>query len=196
MIAYSRPDSVGLVNIENGDLDPVFPITPYQTESVWAWVPEISWSADSNFLLASLPNDSTSDPLQSTNLTAINSETRQLITLVKSCGLFCSSASLAGELNGEDYIGFLNAILPDQSEISRYNLSIMDKDGSNQKKLYPGEGIQGLKAQMIFWEPESDTPQQPRIAFIAQGNLMIVEVDSGIVRQITGDGSIDKIDWK
>ena len=42
MVAYSRPDSVGLVNIETGALDMVFQITPYQTESVWAWVPDIN----------------------------------------------------------------------------------------------------------------------------------------------------------
>ena len=102
-----------------------------------------------------------------------------------------------GNLTGEDYIAFLNAILPDQSEISRYNLSIMDKDGSNQKKLYPGEGIQGFKAtDCLSGNHRSDIEQQPRIAFVAQGNLIIAEVGSGVLRQITGDGSIDKIDWK
>ena len=195
-VAYSRPDSVGLVNTETGALDMIFQITPYQTESVWAWVPDINWSPDGNFLLAGLPNDSSSDPLQSTNLTAINVENKQLFSLIKNCGLFCSSSTISGHIPGEDYIAFLDAILPDQSEISRYNLSIMDKDGSNQKKLYPGEGIQGLKPQVVYWEPDSDIEQQPRIAFIAQGNLIIAEVGSGVLRQITGDGSIDKIDWK
>ncbi len=73
----------------------------------------------------------------------------------------------------------------------------MDKDGSNQRKFYPGEGIQGLKVPEVFyWEPNSENDSQPRIAFLAQGNLLIVEVNTGALRQITGDGSIDKIDWK
>lgn len=195
-IAYSRPDSVGIVNPETGDLDMIFQITPYQTESVWAWVPDINWSSDSNFLIAGLPNDSSSDPLQSTNLTAVNVKSKQLFTLIKGCGLFCSSSANSGINSGEAYIAFLSAILPDQSEISRYNLSIIDKDGSNQKKLYPGEGLQGLKPQFVLWEPEAENKTQTRIAFIAQGNLIIAEVENGVIRQITGDGSIEKIDWK
>jgi hypothetical protein len=195
-IAYSRPDSIGLVNTATDSLEPIFQITPYQTESVWAWVADISWSSDSNFILAGLPDNSTSDPLDSTNLTVYNINTKQFFPLIENCGLFCSTASFSGYVDGKEYIAYLSAIIPDQSEISRYNLSIMDKDGSNQKKLYPGEGIQGLKAQTLFWEPLSAAKSEPRIAFISQGNLMFAEVETGAIKQITGDGSIEKIDWK
>ncbi len=196
MVAFARPDSIGLVDIEKNQIDQLFQINPYQTESVWAWVPDISWSSDDNFLLVTLPDTSSTDPLQSANLTAINIKSRGLFILYKDCGLFCSASFAPLVADGSQYIAFLSAILPDQSEISRYNLLIMDKDGSNQKKLYPGEGIQGLKAQTLFWEPISDKAQQPRIAFISQGNLIFAELSTGLVKQITGDGSIEKIDWK
>jgi len=196
-IAFSRPDSIGFVDPENGTLDPVFLITPYQTESVWAWVPNISWSVDSKFLYAVLPESSTTDPLAGTNLSAINVESTQVIPLVNNCGLFCSSTSRLVLDSKENKIAFLSAILSDQSEISRYNLLVMDKDGSNQKKLYPTEGIQGLKSQNVFWEPASSGNQsKSRIAFISQGNLLIVDPITGMINQITGDGSIEKIDWK
>lgn len=195
-LAFSRPDSVGFVNLDKGSLEPVFLITPYQTESVWAWVPNISWSADSKFLYSVLPESSTTDPLAGTNLSAINVKSNQIIPIVKNCGLFCSSMSGITFTNQENKIAFLSAILPDQSEVSRYNLFVMDKDGSNQKKLYPTEGVQGLKSQNIYWEPASGSQSNIRIAFIAQGNLLLVDPTTGAINQITGDGSIERIDWK
>jgi len=195
-VAFARPDSIGLVDIERNQIDQLFQINPYQTESVWAWVPDISWSADDTFLLTTLPDTSSTDPLQSANLSAINIKSRNLFVLYEDCGLFCSASFSSPGTDGPQYIAFLSAILPDQSEISRYNLNVMDKDGSNQRKLYPGEGIQGLKTQSIFWEPILDQSQQPRVAFIAQGNLLIAELSTGSIKQITGDGSIEKIDWK
>jgi resuscitation-promoting factor RpfB len=195
-IAFSRPDSIGLIDPNNGEIIPIFQITPYQTDSVWAWVPDISWSSDSNFIFAGLPDDSMSDPLRSTNLTAVNVVTKQLFPLIRSCGLFCSFSSSSGYSENDEYIAYLSAILPEQSEISRYNLFVMDKDGSNQKKLYPTEGIQGLKSQTLFWEPNTGEDTQHRIAFISQGNLLFVDSSTGIIQQITGDGSIEKIDWK
>lgn len=195
-LIYSRPDSIGFVDLANGTLDPIFQLTPYQTDSVWAWVPELSWSQDGSTIYATLPDDSSTDPSLSTNLTAILVNTRLVIPLVQDCGLFCTVSPSGLSSSGNDYVAFLSAILPDQSEISKYNLFIMDKDGSNQMKLYPGEGIQGLQAQMPFWEPNDSTSTQPRLAFIAQGNLMLGEIKSGLIKQITGDGSIVKIDWK
>lgn len=195
-VAFARPDSIGLVDIDQNQIEQLFQINPYQTESVWAWVPDISWSADDGFILATLPDTSSSDPLQSANLSAINLKTRGLYILYKDCGLFCSASFAPLGVDGSQDIAFLSAILPDQSEISRYNLLVMDKDGSNQWKLYPGEGIQGLKAQTVFWEPISDISQQSRVAFVSQGNLIFAELSTGLIKQITGDGSIEKIDWK
>lgn len=195
-LAFSRPDSVGLVDPNNGGIIPIFQIAPYQTDSVWAWVPDISWSSDGKFLLAALPDDSSSDPLRSTNLTAIAVNSKQLFPLIRNCGLFCSFSAYFQSSTNAEYIAFLSAILPEQSEISRYNLFVMDKDGSNQKKLYPTEGIQGLKSQTLFWEPGTTEGTQHRIAFLSQGNLLFVDMGTGNIQQITGDGSIEKIDWK
>jgi hypothetical protein len=52
-----------------------------------------------------------------------------------------------------------------------------------------------LKPQQVVWSPDINN-SNPEIAFIAQGNLMFVDPITGAVQQITGDGSISKIDWK
>jgi hypothetical protein len=195
-LIYMRPDSIGVVNIPDGTLDPLVQILPYQTESVWAWVPEVAWSKDGAVLYTALPKDASTNPSESTNLTALLMETRQVIPLVMDCGLFCIPSNSPADLTGMEYVAFLNAILPDQSEVSKYNLFVMDKDGSNQTKLYPGEGIQGLQAQTVYWEPIENPIDQPRLAFIAQGNLFLSDLQTNTVKQVTGDGSIIKIEWK
>jgi hypothetical protein len=128
------------------------------------------------------------------SLSAILMDTKKILPILPKCGLFCYSTLSPLDENGNFQIAYLSAILPEQSETSRYNLSIMDRDGSNRKKVYPGEGQQGLDPQSVYWSPaSSDTIW---LAFIAQGNLMLAEPSSGVVRQITGDGSISKINWR
>jgi hypothetical protein len=71
----------------------------------------------------------------------------------------------------------------------------MDRDGSNRKTLFPLEGAPGLEPQTPLWAPGN----QDKTAFIAvvyQGNLWLVDIFSGQASQVTGDGLIQKIDWR
>jgi hypothetical protein len=72
----------------------------------------------------------------------------------------------------------------------------MDRDGSNRKRLYPGEGLQGLNPQLIAWSPTINQDNSTWLAFIANGNMMFASLPSGGIKQITGDGSISKIYWR
>jgi hypothetical protein len=49
-LAYSRPDSVGLVDITGSGLTPLLQITPVNTHGDWAWTPGLAWGADSQTL--------------------------------------------------------------------------------------------------------------------------------------------------
>ena len=192
-IAYSRPDSIGLVDIEKGLLNPIIKLATFQTSSDWAWVPSIKWSEDGQALYTILLPESPGSS-QNPALSVIIFPEKIAVDLIANCGLFCNPTPSMGVSNGRFIVGFLSAILPDQSETSRYNLKIMDRDGSNQKKLYPGEGIQGLTPQSLRWSPSFQSDFL--LAFIAQGNLLLVDTISGSIKTLTGDGSISKIDWK
>jgi hypothetical protein len=195
-VAFSRPDAIGLVDTINGSLTPIIEFSPHQTDSVWAWVPSIQWSLDDEAIYTALPIDQNNLVSASPNLSALLINNHQMVSIVPNCGLFCSAYASPQNNIGNNEVAFLSAILPDQSKTSKYNLNLMDKDGSNQKRLYPGEGIQGLISQDLFWEPFSNANAGERLAFLAQGNLIFVETSSGSLSQITGDGSIEKIDWK
>ena len=193
-LAYARPDSIGLVDTKTGELSSLTEFAPYQPQTDWAWIPAISWSED-NSVIFTVSN--TDDPGgNSYALSAILLEEKRVLPLVSNCGLFCYPVPSPSDENGNYMVGFLSSILPEQSETSRYTLNIMDRDGSNRKRLYPGEGMQGLDPQTISWSPVFDENGDQWIAFIAQGNLMLVNVQQGNLKQVTGDGSLTKLIWR
>lgn len=193
-LAYARPDSVGIIDIENGSFIPLVNYDVYKTGSdYWAWVPGIKWSADDSVIYTTLMPQQSTDAV-SPSLSAILMNSHQVVYLLPNCGLFCYPVPSPIAENGTYIVAYLSAIVPDQSETSRYNLKVMDRDGSNQRKYYPDEGIQGLKAQTLKWSP--DWVSDHFIAAIAQGNLIFLDTQSGAIKQITGDGSISKLDWK
>jgi hypothetical protein len=196
-LAYARPDSIGLVDMTNGTLSPLVELTPYQTQSNWAWVPNIKWSENNNILFTVLFSQKSSENNGSSpTLSAILVPEKQIINLIPNCGLFCSSFPSSISIDGRFSVTYLSAILPDQSETSRYNLIIMDRDGSNQRKLFPGEGVQGLTPQSLYWSPDFLEKGNSLLAFLSQGDLLLLDTDTGSTKYLTNDGSISKIDWK
>ena len=119
-LAYARPDSIGLVDLENGDLVNLVELIPLQTRSDWAWVPGIGWSRDSSILYstthsssAGLTSDETSPYF---DLTAINLDESLPITLVQQAGMF-SYPSPSPRMPLNQYrLAFLQAVFPEQSE--------------------------------------------------------------------------------
>lgn len=192
-LAYSRPDSIGLVNFASGGMTNLIDFEPYQPKTDWAWIPGSHWSKDGSALY-SVQKSANSD--SEYDLVAILIDSGRVLPLVEGCGLFCYPVPSTEDALGNIRVGYLSAIIPTQSETSRYNLYVMDRDGSNRKKLYPGEGQQGLDPQLIAWSPALNKSEFNRLLFIAQGNLLLVELPSGAIKQITGDGSISRVIWR
>jgi hypothetical protein len=73
----------------------------------------------------------------------------------------------------------------------------MDRDGSNQRVLFPPAGSQGLEPQTVAWAPQPiSATEGDFLGVVYQGNLWLVDVSTGSAHQVTGDGQIVKIDWK
>jgi hypothetical protein len=201
-LAYARPDSVGLVNLTKGSLEPLLKITPLQTHSDWAWIPGLAWSTDSQTLLTvtHAPPASLINPEESPyfDLSAIALENSASIDLVKQAGMFAHPVVSPPPSKGDNYkISFLQAIFPAQSDTSRYRLVVMDQDGSNRRVLFPPEDSQGLEPQTPVWAPGTLRGQAGAfLAIIYQGNLWLVDSGNGLTYQITGDGLMNRIAWK
>ncbi len=203
LLAYSRPDGIGLVDTKKGALESLLDITPLNTHADWAWTPGLAWGADSKSLYvvthakpAGLVSPEESPLFDMTGLSLVSSAN---VSLASQTGMFAypsSSPTLQDQGENAFRIAFLQAIFPAQSETSRYRLVVMDHDGANRTVLFPAEGLTGLDPQTPVWAPGSSQGSQAYIALVYQNNLWIIDASSGQSQQITGDGLATRIDWK
>jgi hypothetical protein len=205
LLAYTRPDGIGLIGYEDGVMTSTLEIIPLQTGEDWAWVPGLSWGADGNYLYTvnHIPEEGSASAEESQvfDLAAVPVHQGQYIRMVPQTGMFgypVTSPSQPGVDGENNYlIAYLQAVFPTQSKTSPYRLVVMDRDGSNQRMLFPPDGEPGLDPQQIVWSPGPLEEQgNYNLAVINQGNLWLVDVVSGEAHQITGDGLTGKISWK
>ena len=202
-LAYSRPDGIGLVDIQGADLISLLNITPLNTHKDWAWVPGINWCPDNSslYLVTHAAPGGLVSPEESPNfdLAAISPADNIGTTLVQQTGMFASpsASSLRSTDSDATYlVAFLQAIFPTQSATSRYQLDVMNKDGTNLRSIFPGQGRAGLEPQTPVWAPHPLETGGDYIAVFYEGNLWIIDLASGKTQQVTGDGLTSKIDWK
>ncbi len=204
VLAYSRPDGIGLVDQDGGYLKPLLEITPLNTHSDWAWIPPLIWGADSNSLYfvshAPAPAPISSEESPYFDLSAASFSNEATVSIIDSTGMFAYPSVSPIQSNGSEnnyQIAYLQSIFIEQSDTSRYRLMVMDRDGSNKKMLFPPSDSNGIEPQVPVWAPAAiDGQANTFIAVIYQGNLWLV--DSGISKayQVTGDGLLSKMDWK
>jgi resuscitation-promoting factor RpfB len=200
-IVYARSDSIGRIDLKEGEVLSFVNILPLQTRGSWAWIPGTAVSPAGDILYfvkhgSSNANGPEDESSQDFSLSAfVTSNDYPVIDLVQTTGMFTYPvASPADQSNF--LIAYLQAIFPEQSETSGYHLYIMDQDGSNRIKVFPPEGAPGLDPQKVVWQPVSTENSMLRISLIYQGNLWLLDIDSNRSYQLTGDGSISAIDWQ
>jgi len=204
-IAYSRPDGIGLVDKRAHSLTPLFDIVPLQTGSDWAWSPGVAWGPDGKVLYSvahvSAPQDSEPEKSPVFDLTAIPLEGGLPLRLAADVGMFaypCPSPLEALPSGETAYrLAYLQAIQPAQSDVSRYRVAVMDRDGSNRQVLFPAQDAAGLEPQRVVWSPTAmGDPPAAYIAVVYQGNIWLINSVSGQAQQVTGDGLTSRLDWK
>jgi hypothetical protein len=199
-LAYIRADSVGTVDFDNEVFVSARDITPFQTLEDWAWVPGIAWGQDQQSLYfvdhgepIGIENPQSSPVF---HLVVDTQRTGQHVLLSERTGMF-AYPSVSPILDVETpeiafKIAFLQAINPLESRDSSYRLAIMDRDGSNQRVIFPAQGEPGLDPVLPgpVWSPSGD-----RIAVIYRGDLWVVDEETGVGQQLTNDGQAKLIDW-
>lgn len=199
LLAYAQPNVVGLVNLETGELTPLIEITPYQTRSDWAWVPALAWSPNHQVLYtlthAPRPGQDNAETSPYFDLSAYVVNSGALVKVVEKSGMFSYPVVSPRNTDGSYQVAYLNNISSEQGDSGRYRLAVMDRDGSNNKQIFPEEGKLGLDPQEVVWSPEPFEDGTYRLAVIYQKNLFLVHPQTGEALQITGDGLIEKVDW-
>ena len=190
-LAYGQADQVGIVSVAGGVPFPLASFPPYRTTSHWAWVPEVSWSPDGH-LLAFTAHEGGLEGLSAEDspvfgLWVATADGSLQVPLVEEVGMW-SAPRWAPSGNGLLVYG--QAQSPRNSQDSRYELFVVDRDGSNKDYLFPPEGLAGLRAPDIAWSPAGDA-----LLFEYEGNLYRVDVATGRHRQLTADGQSTHPRW-
>ena len=204
LLAYSRPDGIGIVSFKNKNLLPLLSITPLQTRSDWALIPGLAWGADgrSLYVVTHAPPPGLVNPEESPNfdLSALSLDSDANVRVASQSGMFAYAAASGLRLVGAErsfQIAYLQALAPNQSETSGYRLVVMDRDGSNRRDIFPDPGLPGLEPQTPVWAPRALYANEGNfLAVIYKGDLWLIDAATGSSYQVTADGLIQKITWK
>ncbi len=206
LMAFARPDGIGLVDVKTGAMTTTLQVTPLQTFRDWAWVPGITWGPDGKVIYhsehAAPASGVSAEESANFDLSALLLGSGSALRMVTQTGMFAYplASPLQGPDGGLDYqIAYLQALFPEQSETSRYRLAVMDRDGSNRQLLFPDADSAGLEPQ-IHWGEWSPQPLPGSghyaLAVLDEGNLWVVDSTSGEATQVTGDGLTTRVIWK
>lgn len=205
-VAYASPDEVGIISYEDAEKTPFLEFESYKTQGDWAWMPGISIGPLGNVIFTvdhgSLEGSQVSEDSPVFNLVAIPLTGGGTRTLVEDVGMFAYplASPVTAKPTGEAAyrVAYLQAIFPEQSATSNYRVSVMDRDGSNQEAIFPPLDRSGLEPSS-GWGAWSPNPGQESgyypLAVIYQGDIWILEPETGFAWQVTGDGSVQGLDW-
>jgi len=197
-VAILRPDGIDLLESGKKQTVTLSTILSYQTHGSWAWVSQACWATDGAALYAvNHRTDNSASPEDSTHfdLDVFYLEDDTKATLRQDVGMF-ATPSLSPVYNKEVYLAYLQASFPQESDTSPYRLVVMDRDGSNANELFPREGASGMLPQLVQWQPVGINSTEIQIAAVYLGNIWLIDVNTGSLQQITGDGLTERMTWK
>jgi hypothetical protein len=190
-LAYGQADQVGVIALADKVPVPVMTFPVLRTQSSWAWVPAVSWSPD-GYLLSFVAHEGDLQGLAPEDspifgLWVASSDGELRVRLAEEVGMWAAPHWSPAD-NG--LLAYGQAQSPRNSQDSRYELFVMDRDGSNARRLFPPEGLMGLIGPDVAWSPDG------RAMLIEyEGNLYRLDVSQGDLDQLTGDGQSSHPRW-
>ncbi len=190
-LAYARADETGLVRAYDGAQTSLARFPPYRTYAPWVWTPTVSWSPEGKFIVTTLhgpaPTGEAPEDSPVFNVWALAANGRLTAELSSEAGMWAAPVyAPEGEI-----IAFGHARSPYASPTSGYDLYLMDRDGSNRRPLFPPQEEIGLEYPEIAWGPGGD-----RLTVVYQGNLYLIYVTDGEVRQLTDERGVTRVRWR
>jgi hypothetical protein len=206
-LAWVRSDSLGLVDLATGEFQP--PLLNYavlRPVGDWSWRATASWSPDNLLLVTTVHGIPLGSELPE-NSPAFNIAVADTIggfsaEIVTSSGIW-SAPQYSPFLSTPDsefprgYLAYLRARDSFNSINGEYDLVVADRDGSNARTIFPESGQHGLAAQQSIFKNQEFawSPDGRQIAFIYQGNLWVIDVESEVAHQLTLDGGASNPVW-
>ena len=205
-VAYASPDQIGIIPYQEAEKEVFLDMVPFKTQGDWAWMPGIGMGPLGNVIFsvnhASQDGSQTDEESPIFDLVAIPLTGGGVQTLINDVGMFAYplpspiTAKATGEASYQ--VAYLQAIFPEQSATSNYRVGLMDRDGSNQHLIFPASDSPGLQPSKGWgaWSPQpTQASETYPLAVIYEGNIWILDPQSGDAWQVTGDGRVGALDW-
>ncbi len=195
VFAYAFPDQVGFINPTTGLRRVVKPFAYYNARADWVWIPQFAWSPDSRFLITTVhaqpegagqPEDSPT--FDTWVLSRDNSVT---VPLVPDTGMWAAPVWSPRDVNGESKIAYGVTLNAADSERARYALYVMDRDGSNRRKIFPQGNENGLQLIQVAWSPDAS-----QLVAVREGDLWLYDFARNAWSQLTSNGDSKLPEWK
>lgn len=195
-LAVIRTGSIGLLEPTTGSITTLLTFAPFETGGNWAWLPAISWHESSRILYVVIP-ESTPESIAAANvqfnLTAIDTLTGSSVVVTEDLGVLSSLSSADRafqQIAGFQPLAYLKAFDSPANISARYHLSILDWDGSDNRRIFPPPGEAGLDPSMLCYSPDGNF-----IAFLYRSDLWIYHFATETSRNLTTSGQITMFDW-
>ena len=196
-LAYATADEVGLVDVDRRQRTPLMYFPPFRTYSEWVWIPTLSWSPDGQFVLCTLHNPGVEGDVpedsQIFDVWALSVDGEVRVRLAAGSGMWANprwSPAYTTTQTTDSQIVYGQARYPTSSQDSRYDLYLMDRDGSNRHPIFPPSGESGMRVPQAAWSPDAR-----QLAAIYDGDVYLVDLTNERVYQLTGDGQCSQPRW-
>jgi len=198
-IAYAQADSIGYVRVQDGKHTELTRFAPLRTYSQWVWVPPLSWSPDGRFVVSVIhgPPITGESPEDSAVFDIWVFDTQRPLQLkqVSQAGMWATptwSPAYSGPTTPylDSQVAYARARSPAESVSSAYDLYVMDRDGSNRRRIFPLPDAVGIRSPQVAWGPSGQ-----QLITVYQNNLVLIDLTQGTFRSLTVDSSVQLFDW-
>lgn len=205
-LAWARPDGFGLVDFERRRLTALADYAVFKRATSWIWLSSLSWSHDSQLLASvvhGLPQaDEPAETSPIFDVMVTSADGRFAAKVEAAAGMWAAPAFSppAGDKHDgsrEGFLAWLQAREPQNSMSSEYDLMVADRDGSNERRLFPPAGAEGIRKHDRGLTPTDYawSPDARHIAAVYRGDLWLVDVLTAEANQLTFDGGSSNPVW-
>jgi hypothetical protein len=201
-LAFSRANGIGIVDLASGEFRSLLQYTPFSSPASWSWRAHVSWSPDAGLILTTVHGAPIgSEPREASpafHIAVTSTSGEYSAEIGTNAGIWSHpeysppTRDDSGELE-PGQIAYLRArnLNNSISEAAEYDLVVADRDGSNDRIVFPPDPAQpGLTSREFAWSPDGQA-----IAFTYQGSLWLVDVSTAEASQLTLDGGASRPVW-
>jgi resuscitation-promoting factor RpfB len=206
-LAWALSEAVGVYNADNEPIS-LTAFSYYRNFRDRSWRPNLSWSWDGSLIATVIHGpavaNSPADTSPVFSVVVLNAEGDFEAMLAEGAGMwsqpqFSPQLELPDNLYPQGYLAFLRARDPNNSVFGEYDLVVADRDGSNQRVIFPPANQEGIRWDNTHFTLTANTytwsPDGRQIALIYQGNLYIIDIATEASYQMTFDGGSENPVW-